>query len=170
MGITIHFEGGLKNIDSLSTLLQEARVIANEQNWHFVEITKEMRLLERVRDEADWNYEGLTSGIEIYPHDNAEALRLEFDSDGYIQEYIKTQFAPIETHIAVVNLLGKIKPYFESLDVVDESDFWETSDEVSLRQAFDRFFEVFEAEKEGNSSLSGPYRLDNGRIVDLLED
>ena len=170
MGITIHFEGGLRSVDSLSTLLQEARGFANEQGWPYIEIPNEMRELARVRDEANWDYVGLTSGIEIYPHESAEPLRLEFDSDGYIQEYIKTQFAPVETHLAVVNLLRKLEPFFSSLDVVDESDFWETNDIRSLRQSLGRFFEVVEDEKAKNPRLTGPFRLENGRIADLLED
>ncbi|CAN5124011.1 hypothetical protein BH20ACI2_BH20ACI2_24040 [soil metagenome] len=170
MGITIHFEGSLRSVDSLSMLLQEARAFANEQAWPYVEIPNEMRSLARVRDEADWDYAGLTSGFEISPHKNAEPLRLEFDYDGYIQEYIKTQFAPLEIHLSVVNLLRKLEPYFASLDVVDESDFWETNDIVLLRQSFDRFFEVVEDEKAKNPRLTGPYRLENGRIADFLED
>lgn len=170
MGITIHFEGGLRSVDSLSSVLQTALDFAKEQNWSYVEIPEEVRSLARVRDETDWDYVGPTSGIEIYPHESSEQLRLEFDSDGYIQEYIKTQFAPIEIHIAVIELLRKLEPAFVSLEVVDESEFWETNDSLMLEKAFVRFFEAVEEHKAKNPNVDGPYRLDNGRIADLLEN
>ena len=170
MGITIHFEGRLKSSASLPDVLEVARAFANKQNWPVVEILADTRSLARVRDEADWDFVGKTSGIEIQPHESAEALRLEFDSDGYVQEYIKTQFAPLEVHKSVVDLLRKLEPFFVSLDIVDESDYWETNDSLSLERSFDRFFKVVEEEKAANPRLNGPFRLDNGRIVDLLED
>jgi hypothetical protein len=169
MGITIHFEGRLRNVDDFPKLLEESRMYANSKGWPLTEIEPRVRKLDRVKNEEDWDFEGVTSGIEITPHPDAEPLRLEFDSDGFIQEYVKTQFAPIEVHIEIIELLRRISHLFETFEVVDESDFWHTHDTKELEQHFKRFFEVVEDEKRKNPKLSGPHRLNNNRIADLLE-
>jgi hypothetical protein len=170
MGITIHFEGRLQNVDDLRQLLNEARTYASSKGWPLTEIPLQVRKLDRVKDEEYWDYEGLTSGIEITPHPNSEPLRFEFDENGFLQEYVKTQFAPIDIHIEVVELLRQIERFFEEFEVIDESDFWETKDLNELEQHFKRFFEVVEDEKKKNPKLSGPHRLSNNRIADLLEE
>ena len=46
---------------------------------------------------------------------------------------VKTQFAPAEVHIAVVNLLRFLKKrYIPNLEVHDEGGYWETSDKEKL--------------------------------------
>ena len=58
--------------------------------------------------------------------------QFEFDKDCYVQEYVKAQFAGVETHVAIIDLLRRIQSFFESLAVEDEGDYWTTSDEVTL--------------------------------------
>jgi len=49
--------------------------------------------------------------------------------------FIKTQFAQVENHIAVVQLLKYIRQkYMSNLWVMDEGCYWETSDAGLLRQ------------------------------------
>src|SRR5687768_10738168 len=100
MGITIHFEGQLQK-DQLPAVLHQAQQFADQNKWPYVEIPEEERSLSRVRDEGDWNYVGLTSGTEIFPDEDCEPLRLKFDTDGYIQEYVKTQFSPLTVHVSI---------------------------------------------------------------------
>jgi len=118
MGITFHFEGQLQK-DQLPTALQQARQFAERNKWPFVEIPEEERMLSRVRDEKDWDHLGVTLGIEIYPDENCEPLRLEFDKVGFIQEYVKTQFSPLTIHVSIVKLLRELGPWFVHLEVVD---------------------------------------------------
>src|SRR6267378_1716568 len=125
MGVTIHFEGKLKRPEAYQTVLATAR---------------------RFREEKDWDYVGPVKGVVLYPHENSEPVRLEFDSELYIQEYTKTQFAQIEVHLLLVELLKKIEPYFEQLIVFDEGEYLEQSDEYQ-----------------------GPVRLPSKRIVDVTE-
>jgi hypothetical protein len=47
-------------------------------------------------------------------------LRLEFDGDVYVQEFIKTQFAGVQVHIEVLKLLKAVEPLFRQLKVEDE--------------------------------------------------
>jgi hypothetical protein len=132
MGITIHFEGKLKRGQDLSAVLEHARLFAKNRVWTYVNVPEEVRSLLRVRNDEDWDYVGLTSGIEIYTDEACESLRLESDADGYIQEYVKTQFSPIEVYIAIIDLLKDLQQFFIDLEVVDESDYWETNDVHSL--------------------------------------
>lgn len=169
MGITIHFEGQIRN-GELPTVLEHVTQFADRCGWSYSPIPEKQRVLLRVRDDKDWNYVGLTSGVEAYPDENCEPLRLEFDENGYIQEYVKTQFSPVGVHISIVELLRELQRWFVKLEVVDESDFWETNEVSSLEAHFTRFFEVLEEEKARNPKLTGPYRMNDGRIIDLWED
>ena len=84
MGITIHFEGRLKSVDDLPCVTQIATEFTKHNKWFYRAILEMERSLARVRDEDDWDYVGLTSGVELQPHADCEPLRLEFDENGYI--------------------------------------------------------------------------------------
>src|SRR5215470_3438078 len=131
MGVTIHIERKLLGASEYDALLCQVRDFASSQRWTTEEIHEAQRSLERVHDEQDWDYIGLTKGIVVYPHDNAEPLRFEFDSNLYIQEYCKTQFAGPSVHVSIVELMRLLQPLFETLSVEDEGEYWDTSD-ISL--------------------------------------
>ena len=64
------------------------------QGWLTEPIESEQNSLLRVRNkEEEWNYVGPVSGIVLYPSEDYDPVRLEFDSDLYVQEFTKTQFA-----------------------------------------------------------------------------
>lgn len=108
MGVTIHFEGRLKDEASLDHVLTLTRRFCEERSWPYELINQSCITLKRVRDEKDWEYIGPSKGIVVQPHENSEPFRLEFDKDNFLQEYTKTQFAPIEVHIALVSLLRQL--------------------------------------------------------------
>src|SRR2546430_732516 len=87
MGVTIHFEGKLKDHASLEAVVRAADAFARARSWRVEPISEMEAHLARVRDEQDWDYAGPTSGIEILPHERCDPLRLEFDEDLYVQEY-----------------------------------------------------------------------------------
>jgi hypothetical protein len=122
-----------------------------------------------VRDEKDWDYHGSVRGIEVAPHRDCEPLRLEFDEDQYIQEFTKTQFAPVEVHIQIVELLKQLESNFEELTVDDEGQFYKSGNLHLLKEHRNRCDEVFREylSKPGNT---GPVRLASGRIVDLTSN
>ncbi|MDO8926679.1 MAG: hypothetical protein Q7U94_07215 [Sideroxyarcus sp.] len=168
MGITIHFEGQLKDETSLDTVLALTRRFCEERSWPFESINESCITLNRVRDEKDWDYIGPTKGIVVQPHENSEPFRLEFDKDYYLQEYTKTQFAPIEVHIALVSLLRQLEPHFASLDVVDEGEFYDTNDQSTLEGHINRCFEVLDDYLAQEDKYYGPIRLASKRIVDVM--
>src|SRR5688500_16906681 len=104
MGVTIHFEGKLKSELSYHPLLDASVIFAVKNNMPFEEIASDNKRLERVSQEADWNYEGPVKGIKILPGHGCEPLWLEFDENLSIQDFCKTPFAAKEIHIKIIEL------------------------------------------------------------------
>jgi hypothetical protein len=135
MGVTIHFKGQLKGLSEYRQLMEIAKAHAGQNDWPAEEISTEAaRLLRVTDDEKNWDYEGPVSGIALFPHPDAEPLRLEFDTDLYVQEYVKTQFAGDDAHAAIVQFLREIEPLFLNLQVEDEAEYWETNDRELLQR------------------------------------
>jgi hypothetical protein len=170
MGVTIHFEGQLKSDNDFNSVMTRAKNFAwtNEMPYEFFSVP--LKKLGRVKDEKDWDYEGPAKGIKIQPDPNSDPLWLEFDKNNYIQEYCKTQFAGIGVHLKIISLLKEIEPYFNELFVIDEGEYWETNDAANLQSSLDSYFEAAEKAMAENPKLDGPFRLEDGRIVDLIEN
>jgi hypothetical protein len=168
MGITIHFEGQLNDEASYEAVLALTKRFCEEHSWPHEPISESNVTLNRVRDEKNWDYEGPTKGIAVLPHENSEPFRLEFDRDLYIQDYTKTQFAPIKVHIEIVELLRKLQPYFKHLDVIDEGEFFDTEDQDILANHLQRCFEMLDEYLIQDEKYYGPVRLGSKRIVDVM--
>lgn len=168
MGVTIHFEGKLKTSGDFDTVMHIAQRFAELNGMAYSFFQESDKILLRVKNEEDWDYQGPTKGINIQLHESADPLRLEFDSAYYIQEYCKTQFASIEIHEKIIGLLREIKSFFIELIVNDEGELWETDDLEILKEHFDNVFAAIENLKLENASLDGPYKMEDGRIIDLM--
>ena len=170
MGITVHFEGKLKNEAAYRGLIQVAENFASNRGWQMEHFALPQVSLSRVRNEQDWNYEGPTKGIELHPHASSEPVRLEFDEELFIQEYTKTQYAPPEVHKDLVLLLDELTQYFESIEIIDEGEYYETRDEEILHEHRDNCFAMLNENLANDETLRGPIRLPSGRIADLVRD
>ncbi len=169
MGVTIHFEGQLKSENDYNTVITKAKNFAHTNDMPFDSFSEPFKKLCRVKDEQDWDYEGPTKGIKIQPDPNSDPLWLEFDKDNYIQEYCKTQFSDIDVHLKIISLLEQIQPHFIELLVTDEGEYWDTNDKTQLQNTLERYFDAAEKAKAENPKLNGPFRLIDGRIIDLIE-
>ncbi len=170
MGVTIHFEGKLRNEAAYRHLMVIARRIAELRGWPIKMIDQPGVTLQRVKDEKDWDYVGPVRGLELQPHENSDPLRLEFDRDFYVQEFVKTQFAPVEVHIAIIEFLRGVSDDFEFLEVEDEAEYWDTSDVTILRRHIDACARAIDERIAADDTAHGPVRLASGRIVDLMTD
>ena len=168
MGITIHFEGRLKDPASFDAVLALTKDYCKERSWSCEPINESHVTLNRVVDEKDWNYEGPTRGLVVQPHENSEPFRLEFDKDLYVQDYTKTQFAPIEIHVELISLLNLMCPHFEHLDIVDEGEFFDTGDLKTLADHRSRCFDLLDEYLIQEEKYYGPIRLESKRIVDVM--
>ena len=170
MGITIFFKGKLNHPDLTNNFLAEMADIAQAMEWDYKSQNYNDKLLEV-----------MINGLIIIPHKDSEPLSLLIDKEGYFRNgimlrfapekpqytyvnFIKTQFAPIEIHIALVKLFKYIKKkYVSNLEIIDEGDYWETGNAELLKQKFDFInFKIRELEaalssviiKEGESPES----------------
>ncbi|MBC7412535.1 MAG: hypothetical protein H7331_08805 [Bacteroidia bacterium] len=168
MGVTVHFEGTLKSTTDFNEVINKATVFATDNNFEFEIFEFENKKLYRVKDDADWDYEGATKGIKIKIDSAAEPLILEFDSNLHLQEYCKTQYASIKVHMKLIAFLRTIKLHFVMLEVLDEGEYWELNDVPTLQKNITDAFKVVEKAKKENPNLNGPYVTDDDRIVDLM--
>jgi hypothetical protein len=168
MGVTIHFEGQLKCEAAYQDLIGMASSFAKKENWPTELIESAEVTLLRVRGEQDWDYTGPVKGIALYIHEDCDPVRLEFDRDLYIQEFTKTQFAGVECHLKVVDLLRAIQPFFHELKVEDEGEFWETKDRSILAAHVDWARRAIEDELRKNPSAQMKVKTPEGKIMDLI--
>lgn len=124
-------------------------------------------------------------GLIIDVHPDCETVHLLFNRQGLLKSYapqapgyyteqeyfsVKTQFAPIEVHIAICGLLHFVKDnYMPGLEVVDEGRYWETGDREKLAMYLgfinDKMRELMEARlKEFEQFLDEKYGSDEPRI------
>jgi hypothetical protein len=170
MGVTVHFQGQLRDEAAYSSVSERAAFFAASQGWQVETLLVPHAKLNRVRDEQEWEYEGPTKGIELRPHPSSEPIRLEFDRDLYIHEFTKTQFAPPEVHKRLIELLDELAPYFLDIEVFDEGEYYETRNEELLLEHRNSCNDALEEHLANDKTLRGPVRLPSGRIADLMRD
>src|SRR6476620_4583697 len=144
MGVTIHFEGAVRDEGAYERVVRTARTLAEENGWRWQTIDASTTTLQRVRNDEEYVYSGPARGISLYPHEDCEPLHLEFDGDLFVQDFTKTQFAPPDIHIKVVRLLKTIAPQFACLSVDDEGEFWDSENADQLIQNLQACFRAIE--------------------------
>ena len=170
MGVTIHFEGQLPDDDKYAALLEEISAVAVPHGWPIREINEVEMALNRIVDEQSVDYLGPVTGIELLPHPRADPLRFEFDRHLFMQQYCKTQFAGVEAHIEVIELLRRVGPLFVKFDVFDEGQYWETGDRSILQGNLDTVKAMIAKAMHEDPTARGPLRLPSGRVVDFVSD
>jgi hypothetical protein len=134
-------------------------------------------------------------GLTIDVHPDCETVHLLFNRQGLLKRYepqapgyytewgyffVKTQFAPIEVHIAVCELLRFVKDnYMPGLEVRDEGWYWETGDREKLAMYLgfinDKMRELMETRlKEFKQFLDekhegGALRIEMGKKIEVRE-
>jgi len=124
-------------------------------------------------------------GLSIAVHPDCEMVHLLFNRQGLLRRYearapgyyteqkysfVKTQFAPIEVHIAICELLRFVKDnYMPGLKVTDEGWYWETGDREKLAMHLgfisDKMRELMETKlEEFKQFLSEKYGSDEPRF------
>ncbi|MER8522384.1 hypothetical protein NKI48_25000 [Mesorhizobium sp. M0644] len=170
MGVTIHFEGQLREDEHYAVLLREVEAFAVTRGWPFRKIDEAEMVLHRVVDERSVDYLGPVIGIELLPHPKSEPLRFEFDRHLFMQQFCKTQFAGSDAHIEIIELLRKVAPLFDKLDVFDEGEYWELGDSSILQVNLDTVEALIAEALRKDPTARGPIRLENGRVVDFVSD
>ena len=141
MGLSIHYNGKIKDVSLIPTLVDELKDICTTMKWNYHLFDNEQ-----------------ARGICFSPAE-CEPLYLTFSKGGVLcspillhpDSYrdnihpatvisVKTQFAGIDAHIAIVKLLKYLKAnYFEKFELNDEGRYWESDDEDILRRQFKNY-------------------------------
>jgi hypothetical protein len=169
LGVTVHFEGKLSGEQAFTDLLQRVEETAKAKTWLTERFEHDEATLLRVRGEEEWDYKGPTTGIILYLHEDCDPVRLEFDQDRYIQEFVKTQFAGVPAHLELIKLLRDLERFFDDLRVEDEGEYWETNNEAVLMEHIRCCDEIIAEEAGKNPSAQVKVRTPDGRLMDILE-
>ena len=137
----------------------EMRDISSDMQWKYDLFDQDLNKPNTSYFDEDGEIKGHLplKGILIRVHPKCETLSFLFDSEGNIRnlvlmvvqkdlitgQFVKTQFAPFEIHIVIVKLLKYLsKKYFESFEVIDEGEYWQTGDEELLKANLEFLGEV----------------------------
>lgn len=179
MGLSIHYSGTIKDYSLIDDLVAEVEDICKTFDWKYDIFTKKNSFNDsRHIDNPDFiNYkiEDL-KGIAFAPED-CEPVMLTFFPSGKLCSYVKlmyndpetndlmievvstkTQFAGMDAHLAVLNLLQYLKDkYFSVFELSDEGNYWEGKDKKILEENFARYNFLMDTVTEAlNSFPSAP--------------
>ncbi|MEJ2053745.1 MAG: hypothetical protein P8X42_07475 [Calditrichaceae bacterium] len=151
MGISIHYRGKLKNLTDIDLLVDDFKDFAEIMGWEYRILNEDWSKTNTAKIKASEQITEIKGhlplkGINLSLHPDCEALDLYFNPDGNLLSpisaclinegemdiedswvFVKTQYAPPDIHIAVVNLLDFLKnKYVPDLEVLDEGEYWET--------------------------------------------
>ena len=176
MGITIHYKGKLNSSDLIDDFCEEMEDISKSMKWKF--------------NSFDYDEKDKTpvKGLFISPHPKAELLQFMIDKNGYLRNalmlehfqhddditflnQIKSQFAPIDIHIAVIKLLKYIQQkYVTNLVVYDDGDYWQTEDTALLQEKMNFLSEKIDLFEVALNSI--PFELNENEesIIDKIEE
>ena len=168
-GITIHYEGTAAAPGAVAKVMAEVTAFAKKNKWQVEDASATNGKLLREIDEKEMDYEGVITGVVVRVNDNCEPLYFQFGDDLFMQDFVKTQFAGADIHIQIVQLLESLRPHFKKLDVIDESDYWDTHDRSALEGHIAKVDSMIEDIKKKNPQAKGPFKLKSGRIVDVIQ-
>lgn len=168
MGVTIAFKGKLKSSDLVDDLIEDVADICQTNNWSYDIMNSEGPLLSMPpkitydEDAESGMFKGISiegklglKGISFKPHNKSETIELFFDTEGVVRSvlsvifrenlrvkypwiFVKTQFAGIEAHIKVINLLLYLrKKYFNKMIIRDDGGYYPAKDIEKLTLRMD---------------------------------
>jgi len=160
MGLTLHYQGKIKDIGQIAVLQQEVQDICETMNWKYRTDAIVFDLPPAVMQQigmAEYD-KVILNGVNFCPHPKSESVNLYFNQQGKLANlltlnfadtntdpvaafscFTKTQFAGPEIHIAIVKLLKYLdKKYELSIHSEDEGEYWDTLDESRLNNNFER--------------------------------
>lgn len=162
MGLSIHYSGSFNPDASLSAMIEEVKDIVDIYKWKY--FVFEDTFPPDSSGLADYSED--IYGICFTPPD-CETIDLCFLSNGKMssishlkffgnsqnkeyQKYlymlsVKTQYAGVEIHKLIIHLFKYLEgKYLQDLVVHDEGHYWDTGDEILLRDTFKKYTDLIE--------------------------
>ncbi len=163
MGVTIHYRGKLKSPDLVTPLMDEVEEICISNNWHYQLLTDSQPSNADLSDpflsdeyDTDFendNFQGDLRGITFEPHEESETVTFLFDTEGVLRSifsgifkkkgkytwcFVKTQFAGMDTHIRIINLMAYLKKkYFKKFEIHDDGGYYPDNNTKELQSRID---------------------------------
>jgi hypothetical protein len=163
MGITISYRGSLADLDRIEDFEDRVLDLALELGgqariWRSTNDDKPQRMVRGVILNLVPGQE--TTSLLISPEGWLIGLiEIEEAEKGQLDErpwcFVKTQFGPIEGHVALIELLTALKKEFiPDLEVCDEGSYWETRDLAALTTKWKFLHAAIEGMREGLETYS----------------
>jgi hypothetical protein len=145
MGLSFHYSGKIKDAVLISQLTEEVQDVCTILKWE-----------NRVIDDEE------VKGIVFSPPE-CEPVFLSFNNQQYLCSpalinygiepatliSVKTQYAGIEVHKAVIKFLKHLEQtYFSEFELNDEGGYWETLNDDILANKFDQYNLILRAVSE----------------------
>ena len=166
MGLSIHYNGKIKDTNLVPQLLEEVQDICNTLQWKYQMIDQRP-----------------AKGICFTPEE-CEVLFLTFSETGEICSplllhynihpattiSVKTQFAGMEVHITIIKVFQYLKAkYFSEFEMYDEGGYWQSNDESVLHGRFTRYNFLLDAVAEALESFESKEGESTESLADRLE-
>jgi hypothetical protein len=182
MGITIHYRGQLKSPELIGQVCSKLEEMAKLMGWEYKLFDKNLNRPNTAKLDHSGNSPVITGqlplkGIQLNIHKDCESFSLFFDKHGILHDiiqmatdnsekdektsylHVKTQFAPLEVHIAIIRLLKYLhENFFNFLEVIDEGEYWQTEDESLLQQKMNCLSEKIKTVSQAIDSAKDEYK------------
>jgi len=168
MGVTIGFEGKLESEEAFDRLAVGVHSIASHRGWSVVPADRTEDTLTRYFDDEEFSITGPVRGLIVTVHEDCDPIRLEFDKNWLVQEFVKTQFAGTAVHRDVVGFFREIESFFLEFQADDEAEYWETGDATVLEQHFQAFEDALAESLRSHPGAAVKVKTPDGRIMDLV--
>jgi hypothetical protein len=136
MGMTIHYEGKYSGLEQWNSIIETATQFADRNKLDYFLFDDTKLIIHRSKQKPVDVKTGEIKMLVIHFHLRCDPFILQFDINNCISHFCKTQFAEPGIHILIIDLLEKIKPFFESFNVVDEGGYWGTNNLRKLQEHF----------------------------------
>lgn len=142
MGLSIHYSGTIKDKTLIPQLVEEVQDVCTILDWRW-HLTKD----ENIDGISFTPPECETLSLTFLPTGEAvSAILLKYGIHPATTISVKTQYAGIDVHIAVIKLLKHLSQrYFSHFELSDEGGYWETDDEEVLRKKFGQYNAILNA-------------------------
>lgn len=166
MGLSIHYNGKLKDIALLPQLVEEVQDVCNVLNWKYqLDNNDDIKGIWFSPPECE------PFAFTFYPSGelvNKLYLRCNIEPANTVS--VKTQFAGVDVHMAATKLLRHLaRRYFSVFNVSDEGRYWETDDEEILRKQFGLYNALLNAVAETLKDFNAEKGDRPERLADRLE-
>jgi hypothetical protein len=136
MGLSFHYSGKIKNRASISALVEEAQDVCTILQWNYhLYNDEDVKGISFSPPECEPVFLVFNNKNEL-----CSPVMMQYDVHPATTISVKTQFAGIEIHKAVIKLLKHLKEvYLTEFELFDEGGYWEALDEEKLNRQFNRY-------------------------------